>query len=63
MPNLISSAEKDRARSRAMDLDVAIRAIRVLRVLVVLRTSGLVRTHAMRHAVTGQTELRNAARN
>lgn len=41
-----------------MDLDVAIRAVRVLRIQVVLRTCRFVRTHAMRHAMTGQTELR-----
>jgi len=41
---------------------MAIRAIRVLRVQVVLRTSRLVRADTVRDAVTRQTELRNAAR-
>jgi len=44
-----------------VDLDMAIRAVRVLRVQVVLWTSGFFRADTMRHAVTGQTELRNAA--
>jgi hypothetical protein len=57
-----SSAEKDRARTRPMNLDMAIRAIRVLRVQVVLWTSGLIRADAVRDAVTRQTELCNAAR-
>ena len=45
-----------------MDLDVTIRAIRVLRVQVVLWTSGLIRTHTMRDAMTSQTELCDATR-
>ena len=45
-----------------MDLDVAIRAIRVLRVQVVLRTGGLIRTDTVRDAVACQTELCDAAR-
>jgi len=57
-----SSAEKDRARSRAVDLDVAIRAIRVLCVQVVLRTCGFICADTVRDAVTGQTELCDAAR-
>ena len=57
------SAEKDRARSRAMDFDMAVRAIRVLRVQVVLWTQGLVRADAVSRAVTSQTELRHATRN
>ena len=46
-----------------MDLDVAIRAIRVLRVQVVLWTGGLVGADTMRDTVAGQAELCNAARN
>ena len=42
---------------------MTVRAVRVLRVQVVLWTCGLVRTDAMSRAVTGQTELRYAARN
>ena len=45
-----------------MNLDVAIRAIRVLRVQVVLRTGRLVRADTMRDAVAGQAELCDAAR-
>ena len=56
------SAEKYRARTRPVNLDMAIRAIRILRVQVVLRTSGLVCADTVRDAVTRQTELRNAAR-
>ena len=36
---------------------MAIRAVRILRIQVVLWTGGLVRAHTMRHAVTGQAEL------
>ena len=56
------SAEKDRARAGAVNLDVTVRAVRVLRVQVVLWTSGLVRADAVRRAVTRQTELGHAAR-
>ena len=59
---ILSSAEKDRARTRPVNLDVAIRAIRVLRVQVVLRTGGFIRADTMRDAVARQTELRDAAR-
>ena len=45
-----------------MDLDMAVRAVRVLRVLVMLRTGGLVSAHTMRNAVTRQAELAHAAR-
>ena len=45
-----------------MNLDVAIRAIRVLRVQVVLRTSRLIRADTVRDAVASQTELCDAAR-
>jgi hypothetical protein len=44
-----------------MDLDMAIRAVGVLRVQVVLWASRFLRANAMRHAVTRQTELRYAA--
>ena len=57
-----SLSEKHRTRSRPVDLDVTIRAVRVLRVQVVLRTSRLIRADIVSHAVTGQTELRDAAR-
>ena len=57
------SAEKDRTRARTVDLDVTIRAVCVLRVQVVLRPGRLIRAHAVRGAVTSQTELRDAARN
>ena len=55
------STEKDRTRTRPVDLDMAVRAIRVLRVQVVLRTSRLIRADTVRDAVTRQTELGNAA--
>jgi hypothetical protein len=42
---------------------MAVRAVRVLRVLVMLRTGGLVSAHTMRNAVTRQAELCYAARN
>ena len=45
-----------------MNLDVAIRAIRVLRVQVVLRTGRLIRADTVRDAMAGQTELSDAAR-
>ena len=45
-----------------MNLDVAIRAIRVLRVQVVLRTGGLIRAYTVRNAMTRQTELCDATR-
>jgi len=45
-----------------MDLDMAIRAIRVLRVQVVLWTRGFVCANAVSGAVTGQTELRYTTR-
>ena len=45
-----------------MDLDMTVRTIRVLRVQVVLWTSGLIRADAVSGAVTGQTELRYSAR-
>ena len=57
-----SSTEKDRTRSRPVNLDVAIRAIRVLRVQVVLRTGGLIGADTVRDAVAGQTELSDATR-
>ena len=41
---------------------MAIRAVRILRVQVVLRTSRFFRANAMRRAMTGQTELSYAAR-
>ena len=46
-----------------MNLDVTVRAVRILSVLVVLRTGRLIRAHAVRVAVTRQTELRYAASN
>ena len=58
----IRLTEKDRARSRPVDLDMTVRAVCVLRVQVVLRTRGLLRANTMRHAVTRQTELCDAAR-
>lgn len=58
---LHSLTEKDRARSRAMDLDMTIRAVRVLRVLIMLRTRGLFSAHTMGNTVTRQTELAHAA--
>ena len=59
---LRSLTEKDRTRPRSVDLNMTVRAVRVLRVQVMLRTSGLLRSHTMGHAVTGQTELSDAAR-
>src|SRR6185295_15357517 len=56
------SAEKDGTRSRAVNLDVTVRAVGVLRVQVVLWTGGLVRADAVSRAVTGQTELSYSAR-
>ena len=50
-----SSTEKDGARTRAVDLDVAVRAISVLRVQVVLWTSRLVRADTVRDAMTRET--------
>lgn len=44
-----------------MNLDVTVSAIGVLRVQVVLRTRRFIIPDAMRHAVAGQTELRDAA--
>src|ERR1041385_1171112 len=46
-----------------MNLDVTVRAVRVSRIQVVLRTSRLVGADTVSRAVTGQTELRNTARN
>ena len=46
-----------------MNLDVTVRAVRVLRIQVVLWTRGLVRADAVSRAVAGQTELGNATRN
>lgn len=63
MAVLTHSTEKDRARSRAVDLDMTVRAVRVLRVQVVLWTGGLIGADAMSRAVTGQTELRDTACN
>jgi hypothetical protein len=60
--SLSSSPEKHRTRARAVDLDMAIRAIRVLRVQVVLWTSRLFRAYTVSRAVTRQTELRHATR-
>ena len=40
---------------------MAVRAVRVLRVLVMLRTGGLFSPHTMRNAVARQTELDHAA--
>jgi len=45
-----------------MNLDMAVRAVRVLRIQVMLRTGRLIRSHTVSHAVTGQTELCDAAR-
>ena len=53
--NLHSLTEKDRAGSRSVDLDVAVRAVCVLRVQVVLWTRRLVCADAVSGAVTGQT--------
>ena len=44
-----------------MDLDMTIRAVRVLRVLIMLRTRGLFSAHTMGNTVTRQTELAHAA--
>ena len=41
---------------------MTIRTVRVLRVLIMLRTSRFVRAHTMRHAVTREAELAHAAR-
>ena len=41
---------------------MTVRAVRILRVQVMLRTSGFLRTNSMGHAMTGQTELCDAAR-
>jgi hypothetical protein len=57
------STEKDGARSRAVDFDVTVRAVRVLCVQVVLWTSRLVCTNTVRDTVASQTELRYSARN
>jgi hypothetical protein len=46
-----------------MDLDVTVRAVRVLRVQVVLWTGGLLSADAVSRAVTGQTKLRDTTRN
>ena len=40
---------------------MTIRAVRVLRVLIMLRTRGLFSAHTMRNAVTRQAELAHAA--
>ena len=45
-----------------MDLDMTVRTVRVLRVQVMLRTGRFLCSHTMRHAVTGQTKLCDAAR-
>lgn len=50
---LSSLTEKDRTRARAVDLDMTVRAVRVLRVQVVLRTRRLIRTDSMSRAVAG----------
>lgn len=57
-----SLTEKDGTRSGTVNFDMAVCAIGVLRVLVVLWSSRLLRAHAMRDAVTRQTELRHATR-
>ena len=44
-------------RTRPVNLDVAIRATRILRILIVRWTGRLVRTHTMIDAVTRQTQL------
>ena len=44
-----------------MNLDVTVRAVRVLCVQIVLRTRRFDRTYVMRSAVTGETELGHAA--
>ena len=46
-----------------MNLDVTIRAIPVLGILIVLRTSRLLRADAVRNAMARQTQLRDATRN
>ena len=46
-----------------MDLDVTVRAVRVLRVQVELRTSGLVRSATVRGDVTRQPQLCDTTRN
>ena len=46
-----------------MNLDVTVRAVPVLRILIMLRTSRLLRADAMRNAVARQTQLRDATRN
>jgi hypothetical protein len=58
----VSSTEKDGTRTRAVDLDVAIRAISVLRIQVVLRACWFVRAYAVGDAVASQAQLCNAAR-
>lgn len=58
-----SLPEKDRARSRSVNLNVTVRAVRILSVLVVLRTRRLIRAHTMSRAVARKTELRHAAGN
>jgi len=54
-------AEEHRTRSRAVNLHVTSRAVRVLRVLVVLRSGRLNSSNVVRHAVAGQTELIHCA--
>lgn len=56
-----SLTEKHRTRSRPVDLDMTIRAVRVLGIQVVLRTCGLLGANTVSRAVTGQTKLRDAA--
>ena len=46
-----------------MNLDVAIRTVRILRVLIMLRASGLVRAYTVRHAVARQAKLSDTIRN
>src|SRR5437773_2977128 len=55
------SAEEDGARSRAMNLHMTRCAVGVLRVLIVLRSTGFNRSDVVRHAVAGQTELINGS--
>ena len=52
-----NSPEESRMRTRPVNLDVTIRAARILRILIVRWTSRLVGSDAVVHAVARQTEL------
>ena len=62
IPAPVTSPKESRVRPRAVNLDVTIGATRILHILVMRWTSGLVCAHAVIDAVARQTQLVHSAK-